>query len=134
MPAHLTKISNKELRHQFALPDPIQMIEQRMAKKIKQLEPNHGDEAIRGQGVINYWQTLHLQLQQAANNPTSAVIVETATAEQHACPTCGMYYPTKKALRQHQALRHGQIQAVQSLPPEALQLAGAKRPHHAQCL
>ena len=110
------------------------MLEQRMAKKIKQLESNHGDEAIRGQGVINYWQTLHLQLQQAANNPTSAVIVETATAEQHACPTCGMYYPTKKALRQHQALRHGQIQAVQSLPPEALQLAGAKRPHHAQCL
>ena len=111
MSAHLTKISNKELRHQFALQDPIQMIEQRMDKKIKQLQSNHGDEAIRGQGVVNYWQTLHLQLQQAANSPTSAVIVETATAEQHACPTCGMYYPTKKALRQHHAPRHGQIQA-----------------------
>ena len=28
MPAHLTKIGNKELRTQFGLPDPIQMIEQ----------------------------------------------------------------------------------------------------------
>ena len=111
MPAHLTKISNNELRTQFALQDPIQMIEQRIDQKIKHLQSNHGDTAIRGQGVIEHWQTLHQQLQQAAHSPNSAVIVEAATTEQHACPTCGMYYPTKKALRQHQALRHGQIQA-----------------------
>ena len=106
MPAHLTKISNNELRTQFALQDPIQMIEQRIDQKIKHLQSNHGDTAIRGQGVIEHWQTLHQQLLQAAHSPNSAVITE-----QHACPTCGMYYPTKKALRQHQALRHGQIQA-----------------------
>ena len=111
MPAHLTKISNKELRTQFDLPDPIQMIEKQIVQKIKHLQANHGDAAIRGQGVLAHWQTLQQQLQQAAHSLTSATIVETTTTEQHACPTCGLYYPTKKALRQHQALRHGQIQA-----------------------
>ena len=110
-PAHLTKIGNKELRTQFDLPDPIQMIEQQIVQKIKHLQANHGDAAIRGRGVLEHWQTLQQQLQQAARNLTSAAIVETTTTEQHACPTCGLYYPTKKALRQHQALRHGQIQA-----------------------
>ena len=62
-------------------------------------------------GVLAHWQTLQQQLQQAAHSLTSATIVETTTTEQHACPTCGLYYPTRKALRQHQALRHGQIQA-----------------------
>ena len=57
MPAHLTKISNTELRHQFALPDPIQMLEQRMAKKITQLESSHGDEyfsryQVAGSGLL----------------------------------------------------------------------------------
>ena len=111
------------------------MIEQRIDQKIKHPQSNHGDTAIRGQGVIEHWQTLHQQLQQAAHSPTSAVIVEATATEQHACPTCGMYYPTKKALRQHQALRHGQIQADKVnivYKPEQHSIGGMPQCSHCQ--
>ena len=111
MPAHLTKVSNTALRAQYELQDPVVVLEQRIDQKLQQLQQNQGDPAIRGPGVNEYWQQLKAQLQKAANNPTSSVLQETPATEQHACPACGLYYPTKKALRQHQALRHGQIQA-----------------------
>ena len=111
MPAHLTKVSNSDLRAQYDLPDPIAVLEQRLDQKIQQLQQNQGDPAIQGPGVLEYWNQLLTQLRQAASTPSSTVLMEAPASTQHACPTCGLYYPTRKALRQHQALRHGQIQA-----------------------
>ena len=111
MPAHLTKVSNMALRTQYDLQDPITVLEQSLEQKLQQLQQNQGDPAIRGPGIVEYWQQLRTQLQKAAYTPSSPTLLEAPTNEQHACPTCGLYYPTKKALRQHQALRHGQIQA-----------------------
>ena len=133
MPAHLTKVSNSDLRAQYELTDPIAVPEQRIDQKIQQLQQNQGDPAIRGPGVPEYWHQLKAQLQQAASTPASNVLVEIPTSEQHACPTCGMYYPTKKVLRQHQALRHGQIQADKldiEYKPEQHSVAGMPQCKH----
>ena len=111
MPAHLTKINNRDIRAQFGLKDPIHTLLERIERKIQDLQTEVSDPATRGPGILSFWQDLHHSLQQADTQTTSAHIVETQTPGQHACPTCGLYYSTKKALRQHQALRHGQIQA-----------------------
>ena len=111
MPAHLTKINNREVREQFGLADPIQMLIARIESKISQLQSDNCDPATKGTGIISFWQEQLSSLQQADAQATSAHIIEASGQGQHACPTCGLYYSTKKALRQHQALRHGQIQA-----------------------
>ena len=111
MPAHLTKISNSEVRAQFGLEDPIQILLASIERKIAQLQSDASDPATKGPGILSFWQDLHHNLQQADTQATSAQIIEAPSHGQHACPTCGLYYSTKKALRQHQALRHGQIQA-----------------------
>ncbi|CAE6924592.1 unnamed protein product [Symbiodinium sp. CCMP2592] len=113
MPAHLTKVNNEDLRAQHSLKDPIQALLDRIDQKLDMLRSEHGDPAVRGPGIISFWETTKETLQRAATNPTSAILTETQTRGEFPCPTCGLYYyyPTKKALRQHQALRHGQIQA-----------------------
>ena len=45
MPAHLTKISNSEIRAQFGLEDPIQMLLARIERKINQLQSDASDPA-----------------------------------------------------------------------------------------
>ena len=77
MPAHLTKVSNNE-------------------RKIQHLQADDGDPATKGPGIISFWQDLHRNLQQADTQTASAKIVETQSQGQRACPTCGLYYPTKR--------------------------------------
>ena len=133
MPAHLTKVSNSDLRAQYDLPDPIAVLEQRLDQKIQQPQQNQGDPAIKRPGVLEYWNQLLTRLKQAANTPASTVLMEAPASTQYACPTCGMYYPTKKALRQHRALRHGQIQADKldiEYKPEQRSVAGMPQRKH----
>ena len=87
------------------------MLLARIERKINQLQSDACDPATKGPGIISFWQDQQRNLQQADTQATSAQIIEASSHGQHACPTCGLYYSTKKALRQHQALRHGQIQA-----------------------
>ena len=55
-PAHLTKISNREVREQFGLDDPIQMLLARIERKINQLQSDTCDPATKGPGIIPFWQ------------------------------------------------------------------------------
>ncbi|OLQ04977.1 hypothetical protein AK812_SmicGene11873 [Symbiodinium microadriaticum] len=89
------------------LEQKVQAMDQRALKETE----FPGDPAIRGSSAVQYWHELKESLQRANHFPASATLVEAVSEDRHACPTCGLYYATKKALRQHQAFRQGQIQA-----------------------
>ena len=127
-------MTNHDLRAQYGLQDPIQMLAERIDRKIQATRKGHGDPAIRTDRVIEYYDTLWQNLQQSEASQASTVLVETQAQGQHACPTCGLYYPTKKALRQHQALRHGQTQAdrvhLEYNKPEQHSISGMPQCRH----
>ena len=74
MPAHLTKINNRDIRAQFGLKDPIHTLLERIERKIQHLQTEVSDPATRGPGILSFWQDLHHNLQQADTQTTSARI------------------------------------------------------------
>ncbi|CAE7279311.1 unnamed protein product [Symbiodinium natans] len=133
MPAHLTKVSNQTLRETYNLNDPVHMLTERIARKLNAMQQGRGDPATCETKTFEYWQMLHKQLASHAVEQRTVTLVELSSSSQHACSICGLYYPTQKALRQHQALRHGQIQANKlsiDYKPEQHSVAGMPQCKH----
>ena len=153
MPAHLTKIGNKELRTQFDLPDPIQMIEQQIVQKIKHLQANHGDAAIRGRGVLEHWQTLQTTITASCTQPHKCsyrgnndnrttcmsdmwlvLSHKKGTASTPGTSTWADTAGQSPHRLQTGTTLHRWHAAMPSLSDETLQLAGTQRSRHAECL
>ena len=108
-PAHLTFVSNAEIRQMFDMTPVVEQLHQQAKKKLQELEllANTHPSDIRGHPLAV--EQLRQVIAEFDVPPEDSQLhrVEMGALEQVACPECGTYFSSLKTMRQHRARVHG---------------------------
>ena len=113
LPAHITGISNTDLLSLLATVDPVQVAADALDKRLQQLQDiqrSQPSNIVCFPSTLDYAQELlqhhrsQLQTEQATQCVAAA---DLATGFSKACPDCGVYFASAKAVRTHRARAHG---------------------------
>ena len=127
MPAHLTHVTNLEVRAQFGFPDILEQIHTQACKhhaKLAELQA-HQPNNICVQPVA--MQQLREVIQDLAPREQHGVLQEIRSdaADTVTCPECGLQFASLKSMRQHRASKHKiKVANTQAFHPEVHSLGG----------
>ena len=109
LPAHITKVSNAELRQKFNLEDPITILLHRAEQKLGKVQANQNKNPGCCPAAISEWADIvaHYKALLAASQAKIVEVSDARTELYHACPEFGLYFPSAKTQRQHLARKHG---------------------------
>ena len=115
-PAHVTHETNEALLDRLGIQHPLQTLEREARQRIQLGRQNQSLLAIQPERVTAWWDLVlgTFQRPEQTDFPkhgNSAKLVEIghlATAQQHPCPECGVYFACQASLRCHRTRRHGQ--------------------------
>ena len=107
-PAHLTKVSNQDLRKRYDLEHPIALLYRSARTKLERLQSKLGEDITSTDKAIRAWQDTveHYRRLDAMRN-AALVELPTRPEPEHSCPECGLYFSSIKTVRQRMARKHG---------------------------
>ena len=135
-PAHLTKISNQELRSKYSLEHPLQILRQRAENKLSKLRAKTNPDITSTRQALKEWEDIvaHYQQQLSMQETGIKAVDNTAWEQARSCPECGLYFSSIKTVRQHMARKHGiKVAAVEGIQYRAEQHSVGGMPHCRRC-
>ena len=106
-PAHITHVSNAELRAKFGLLDPLESLLQLTRNKLRRLSKLQAGHAAKLASTMEHWNKCEQNLAILAHTDNLTLTPITADVSGVPCPYCGLYFRHTKAMRQHTARKHG---------------------------
>ena len=107
LPAHLTKISNKDLCTRIGVKEPIAMLHDLTCNKLRKLHGLETDHISADPCVLDHWAACERALETLRHTTHLVSIQMPSGCVGVPCPECGQYFSSIKAVRQHAARRHG---------------------------
>ena len=107
MPAHLTHVSNADLRTKFGLKEPLEALLQLTRNKLRRLAALPAGHAATLPATMDHWRRCEQNLAILTHTDNLAITPLLAEVPGAPCPYCGVYFQHTKAMRQHTARRHG---------------------------
>ena len=107
MPAHITNVSNAELRARFGLQEPLDALLQLTRNKLRRLAGLPAGHAATLPATMEHWKKCEWNLTilvQTDNLALTPLLVDVPGVP---CPYCGVYFQRTKAMRQRTARKHG---------------------------
>ena len=106
-PAHLTHVSNAELRAAFGLLDPLESLLKLTRNKLRRLSELPAGHAATLTSTVEHWNRCEQNLAILAHTDNLTLTPIVAEVQGVPCPYCGIYFKHTKAMRQHTARKHG---------------------------
>ena len=107
MPAHLTRVSNADLRTKFGLTEPLEALLKLTQNKLRRLAALPEGHAATLPATVDHWRRCEQNLAILTHTDNLAITPLLAEVPGVPCPHCGVYFQHTKAMRQHTARRHG---------------------------
>ena len=107
MPAHLTHVSNADLRTKFGLTEPLAALLKLTQNKLRRLAALPAGHAATLPATMDHWRRCEQNLNILTHTDNLAIMPLLAEVPGVPCPYCGVYFQHTKAMRQHTARRHG---------------------------
>ena len=107
MPAHITHISNEDLRDKFGLKEPLSALLQLTRNKLRRLADLPASHAATLPATMEHWANCERNLAILSHTDNLAITPLTVDVPGVPCPYCGIYFRHTKAMRQHTARKHG---------------------------
>ena len=107
MPAHITHVSNADLRTKFGLQEPLEALLQLTRSKLRRLSGLQAGHAATLPATMEHWKNCERNLAILVQTDNLALTPLTADVPGVPCPYCGIYFQHTKAMRQHTARKHG---------------------------
>ena len=107
MPAHITHVSNADLRDKFGLKEPLFALLQLTRNKLRRLADLPASHAATLPATMEHWASCERNLAILSHTDNLAITPLTVEVPGVPCPYCGIYFQRTKAMRQHTARKHG---------------------------
>ena len=107
MPAHLTHVSNADLRTKFGLTEPLEALLRLTQNKLRRLAALPDGHAATLPATVEHWRRCEQNLAILTHTDNLAITPLLAEVPGVPCPYCGVYFQRTKAMRQHTARKHG---------------------------
>ena len=107
MPAHLTHVSNADLRTKFGLTEPLAELLKLTRNKLRRLAALPMGHAATLPATLDHWRRCEQNLTILTHTNNLAITPLLAEMSGVPCPYCGVYFQHTKAMRQHAARKHG---------------------------
>ena len=135
-PAHITKISNRELRDKYGLESPEQILHSRATAKLGKLQSKAQPDITSTSQALTEWENIvaHYKQMQIMSEVKLTAVDNRALEQAQACPECGLYFSSIKTVRQHMARKHGlKVEAVVGIQYRAEQHSVKGMPQCRHC-
>ena len=107
MPAHITHVTNADLRAKYGLTEPLAALLKLTQHKLRKLASLQAGHAATLQATMNHWSRCERQLGILAHTDNLTITPLLTEVPGIPCPYCGIYFQHTKAMRQHTARKHG---------------------------
>ena len=107
MPAHLTHVSNVDLRAKFGLTEPLAELLKLTQNKLRRLANLPEGHAATLPATLDHWSRCERHLNILTHTDNLALTPLLTEISGVPCPYCGVYFQHTKAMRQHTARKHG---------------------------
>ena len=125
-PSFITREPARALLARLQVEEPLQQLLHRTQQRIRTCQQTSMHQ-LQPDMVHQWWKQIEQGLQVASSDPMLQqhctplrapvrLVALTAKVTPQACPHCGIYYPSVRALRIHVALKHPETQAVNPTP------------------
>ena len=107
LPAHLTHISNAQLRQRYGLRDPVHTLLELTRNKLNRLTALQPGHAATLPATLEHWRRCEANLAGHVHTEDLNLTPLPLAVEGVPCPYCGVYFQHTKAMRQRTARKHG---------------------------
>ena len=126
-PAHITKISNQELRNNYGLETPVQILYQRAENKLRKLQAKPSPDVTSTRQALAAWEdkVARYKQQQCMAEAKIMAVGSSNLERAQSCPECGLYFSSIKTVRQR--VKRGSENARANQAPANQKTGGASQ-------